>query len=479
MVHGRRVRGGPAWMLGLLGLASALPCAAAGDTRVAEAVKRQDGPAVRALLQAGADVNGAQADGATALHWAVYQDDLALADVLLRAGARADAASDLQVTPVRLACDNGNGAMVARLLSAGGRAAAAPPAVPPLLACARAGTVSGVTALLGAGADVNAREPRAQQTALMWAASHDRADIVRLLLERGADPHARSRTTRRVVNRATPRDTNVAVVGAISEGGSTALMLAARQGAAAAARALLDGGARVDDVAPDGSTALILAAHSDQAAVAALLLERGANPNIIGPGYSALHAAVLRGNAALVQALVARRANVNSRLRHGTATTRGTHDYFFIEALTGATPAWLAARFLEPAILRTLITAGADWRLTPPDGTTALMAAAGIPAQPPLFDRRDRLRVLRTPDERPALEAVTVLLDLGADPNAVNADGDTALHGAAGQNYPTVSRRLIERGAAVHPANRAGLTPLAVANGPETAAALRALGATH
>src|SRR5439155_26009775 len=98
-------------------------------------------------------------------------------------------------------------------------------------------------------------------------------------------------------------------------------------------------------------------------------------------------------------------------------TTRGTHDYFLPESIVGATPFWLAARFLEVDIMKALAEKGADIRLTLPDGTTALMAAAGVPAVPPLFDRRERLAVLRLQDEPVALAAVTLALDLGADVN--------------------------------------------------------------
>ena len=66
--------------------AGSLPLAAAG-TPLIDAVKRQDGVAVNALLDRGADVNAAEADGTTALHWAAQLDDLATVDLLLEAGA--------------------------------------------------------------------------------------------------------------------------------------------------------------------------------------------------------------------------------------------------------------------------------------------------------------------------------------------------------------------------------------------------------
>ena len=50
--------------------------AAAADTRLADAAKKADRAAVRALLAQHADVNAPQVDGTTALHWAANQDDL-------------------------------------------------------------------------------------------------------------------------------------------------------------------------------------------------------------------------------------------------------------------------------------------------------------------------------------------------------------------------------------------------------------------
>ncbi len=71
----------------LLALSFAPLRAAADDTRVADAAMRGDGANVKALLDKGADVNGAQGDGMTALHWAASRNDLAMVQELLAAGA--------------------------------------------------------------------------------------------------------------------------------------------------------------------------------------------------------------------------------------------------------------------------------------------------------------------------------------------------------------------------------------------------------
>lgn len=460
-------------------LAATLSAADAGNTSpLVDAVKKGDVSRVHALVAGGASVNASQADGSTPLHWAAHRDHLGAADVLLNAGANPNATNDLGVTPLWLACENGSAAVVTRLLEAGARSDGVDARRRPLMMCARTGSVEAVTALVTRKADVNAREPLRDQTALMWAVAQRHADIVGVLLAHGADVNARSRFSRVVVNRANPNDIYHAVVGPVSLGGSTPLLFAARAGEVASARLLLRAGANANDLLADGTSALTVAAHSDQLAMVRLLLESGANPNIIGSGYTALHAAVLRGNLEMVRALVARGANIETRLRHGTPTLRGSHDYFLPDSLTGATPLWLAAKFVELDILRTLLDGGADPSSTLGDGTTSLMAAAGVGAQTRLFDRRDRAALLRDSDEPQARSVVEQLLARRVDVKAVNEAGDTALHGAAAMSYPALARNLVERGARLGARNKKGETPLAVATSDAVREVLRQLEAT-
>ena len=60
------------------------------------------------------------------------------------------------------------------------------------------------------------------------------------------------------------------------------------------------------------------------------------------------------------------------------------------------------------------------------------------------------------------VEAVQMLLDAGADANAANKTGDTAMHGAASNGLPAVIQLLVDRGARLDVKNRAGQTPLAL-----------------
>jgi uncharacterized protein len=463
--------------MGIANLLAVVGLLASADSRVADAARRQDAAEMRALLQQRADVNGAGADGATALHWAAHWDDADIADLLIRARANPNAMNELGVSPLALACTNASAPMVRRLLDAGADPNARGARVPPLMICVQTGSVEAVRALIARRADVNVREPLRGQTPLMWAVSRKRPEVARILIDHGADVRARSRIVRVVVNRANPTDIYTAAVGTVSQGGSTPLLFAARQGDAESAGLLLASGADVNELLPDGTSALTLAAHSNHPTLVNLLLDRGANPNIIGSGYAALHAAVLRGNLDMVKTLLARGAFIDTRIRHGTPTTRGSREYFLPDELTGGTPAWLAAKFLELDIVRLLLDRGADPSLTVRDGTTMLMAAAGVGSQAKLFDRRERVDVLRDSDEPSALSIASLLLDRGVSANDSNQLGETALHGAARMGYPLVARLLVGRGARVDARNRKGETPLAVAGGEGVKGALTGLGA--
>ena len=464
------------------------------DLRLVEAVRSKDVSAVRALLKSGIDVNAPQGDGATALHWAVHYDDIATADLLLRAGARTNAANDLGVTPLYLACTNRNATMVEKLLAVG----ANPNATllngeTVLMNCARTGNALSVKALIAAGARVNATEPEHDQSALMWAAAEKHPEVVRLLIDAEADIRVRSRTypetvTSEVTQRAGREELNYTVL----RGGSTPLLFAARSGDAESLRLLIAAGADVNDTLPNGMSALVLASHSGQGAAAGALLEKGADPNAAGIGYSALHAAVLRGDVNLVTDLLRHNANPNAQITKGTPLRRNSQDYNLPATLIGATPYWLAAKFLEPEIMRALIAGGADAETTITDGTTPLMAAAGLKEgngrTAPEQDRRG-LSVVdggRLPDEARIVETVRAALAQPVDVNATNRNGDTSLHAAALLGYDPVVKLLAEKGANLSVKNNRGVTPLSSLAGrgetvlhPATADLLRKLGAVE
>jgi ankyrin repeat protein len=480
----------------LLLVALAAGLSAAGDTPpLVDAVKRGDHQAVRALLRDRATVNVAEADGMTALHWAVRANDLPMVNTLIRAGADVKAANRYGLQPLTLAATNGDAGIIAALLDAG----ADPNTTtgggePALMTAARTGTVDAVKLLLRRGADVNAREPAFGETALMWAAAENHAEAVRVLVEAGADVNARSTLLAPPVlefprsggpNSPFPR------------GGWTPLMFAARDGAIDAARALADLKADLDATAlpqtdvplkPEdiakatadnvGTTALVFAIINSHNDLAAMLLEKGANPNVADmTGMAALYAAVdmnslqwVQGRpapiirdrldgAGLVTVLLEKGANPNARLSR--APLKRHHDAgSTMNFGGGTTPLMRAARANDVDVMKLLLAGGADPYLTLPDKTNTLMIAAGAGLG---GLRGEGIRIV-VPTEQGAVEAVTLLLDRGMDPDAFNTAGNTALHSAVARGDEVV-KLLVSRGASMHLKNRGGFTPLDLASG--------------
>jgi ankyrin repeat protein len=155
---------------------------------------------VALLLAKGADANAANKSGVTALIRAVTEPEKAL--LLLDAGAEVRARTAvLGNTPLILAARRaGNSRTVRSLLGRGADATGRNTAgISPIIAGAASGDLETVRLLLDAGAKADdfptTNDPRAAdivaglRTPLMWAAFHNDVRMVRLLLERGADPN--------------------------------------------------------------------------------------------------------------------------------------------------------------------------------------------------------------------------------------------------------------------------------------------------
>ena len=455
--------------LSLLMFAVAGTAHAADKAPLADAAEHRNSGLVRELLAKGADVNAPQVDGMTALHWAVNNDDAEMAGQLVRSRANVNATNRYGVPPLSTACTNGNAALVRLLLDAGANAnASLPGGETVLMTAARVGSLEAVKALLARGANPNAQERR-DQTALMWAAAEGHATVVRALIEAGS------------------------TINATLPSGFTPLFFAVREGHIDVVRVLLEAGVNVNETLQpkadrpasplgtnykpirNGTSPLMLAVENGHFDLAMALVEAGADPNDQRSGFTPLHAIswVRKPDASdvgdpapigsgsltslqFVHALVARGANVNARLGKGvprppaSATLLGTE---------GATPFLMAADRADVPLMRELLKAGADPFLPNADKSTPLMAAAG-------FGTSDPLEEAGTEDE--ALEATKMLLDLGADINAVDNKGDTAMHGAAYGNFPAIVQLLADRGADVDiwkQPDKEGRTPLFIAEG--------------
>jgi uncharacterized protein len=165
-MHMRRLTAG--LLAGALGaLAFTVALGAAAGT-VPEAAMTGDVATVKALLKSGADVNAALGDGVTGLHWAARQGHEELANTLIVAGANVKATTRFgAITPLHLAAERGAGAIVAALVKAGADAnAATATGATPLMFAAGAGDVASITALLDAGAEIEAKERDREHTPL-------------------------------------------------------------------------------------------------------------------------------------------------------------------------------------------------------------------------------------------------------------------------------------------------------------------------
>ena len=492
--------------LALMMLCLAVPAGLdAAGVPLADAAARGDLVAVRALLAKGADVNATQVDGTTALHTAVVNDHLEIADALLKAGAKAATGDRYGVMPLSLAAINGNAAMITRLLDAGADANTVDPAgESALMTAARTGAPDALRALLDRGARVDARDPEFQQTALMIAVRENHPAAVDLLLRAGAAVNAQTRKGPTPAFTPPCKGTGCGSEGvginrgglpdrgrrAEAKGGMTPLLYAARDGRPEVARVLIAAGADIELADANGIRPLLTSVLNNHLDVARLLIDKGANLNADDFwGRSPLWAAVEYRNLDMnnrdqdspkdngidrapildfIALLLDRGANVNVRTREVPPSRRWLYslgDVSWVD-FTGQTPFLRAALSADTTTMRLLLKHGADPNLATPAGTTPLMAAAGV-----------NWVVAQTYTESPQaqIDAVMLCLELGADVNATNSMGLTALLGAANRGSNDIIELLVKRGARLDVKDKEGRTPHRWAEG----VFLAAVGAEH
>jgi ankyrin repeat protein len=296
-----------------------------------------------------------------------------------------------------------------------------------------------VQAMLAAGADVNEKRPDLA-TPLLVAIINGHEDLVDLLLEKGADPNA--------------------------EGGSTQLTV-------------------------QGSRARPQKIQLETPAIRRQLLEvateggNGNNNSWGRPLQAAVHVANWHISDQFIAVNIDRLRVIKSLLAHGADVNGRNTDMEprwsgarYRRRLVGATAFLFAAKVADVEVMRLLLEHGADPTINTGVNITPLMAAAGIA----WASNQDRA------SEAEVLEAVKLLVEThGADVNAVNDVGETAMHAAAYRGANSVVQYLYDKGAKLDVVALDGRTPLIIADGveygnsfaanPHTAELLRKLGA--
>ena len=492
----------------------------APDTRLPDAAMRRDLGTVRALLRERADPNVRGAYETPALLWVVRVGDLPTVDALLAAGADPNLTAAHGVAALHLAVENADLEVTRRLLDAGAAVDFADATgETALFVAARVGAADVAKLLIERGAEVDRHEPSYTQTPLHVATRADSVAVAKLLVAYGADVNARTLAGDVPSVRMPSQNTGSKGLG-INRGGvpdrggrgpvqgaKTPLLYATRVGSVEMTRLLLDAGADLEQTDENGIAPLlntllnasvgIQKGRTHHFGVAQLLIERGANVNA-GDWYgeTPLWAAVDVRNCDVDGATrdngVDRAAaldTIAALLEHGAQPNARTKEYpperRFITRLgslawvnfTGQTPFLRAALAGDVTVMKLLLEHGADPNLATDEGTTPLMAAAGV-----------NWVYNQTYDEGPdaLLAAVDLTRSLGNDVDAVNSMGLRAIHGAANRGSNAIVAYLAEHGARLDAADKQGRTPEVWAEGvflathppvrkPETLALLESL----
>jgi ankyrin repeat protein len=434
-----------------------------GETMLMFAARNGNPAAVQVLLEAGVEVNAREAvRGTTALMWAAEQDNAEVVRRLLAAGADPAAKSGGAGLPRNYMAPRLNQRAV--LLSQDRRRRAAKAGITyeeQLILDQKSGReVGGQRGLAQAlGPD---GQPLAQQPARRGGAGNqgqaqqgDQAPAGPAGQGgrgRGAGVPAAQQPEQTATD--TDDDNDFVVAGLVGSGGGglTPLVFAAREGGLESARALVEGGAAVNQQTEYGWTPLLTAVNNRNYRLASYLLDNGADPNLANNGgWTPLYLATDNRNIEggdypvpkpdldhleIIQRLLDKGADPNAAVRENTLTrTIFTMQWFFED---GATPFIRAAQSSDTVLMKLLLKYGADPKAATANGDTALTAAGGI-------GWVEGVTYERSAEEN--LETIRMLLDLGLDPNTANNEGRTPLMGAAMKGRNPVIQLLVDRGA--------------------------------
>ena len=468
-----------------------------GMTPLHVAVQNNDVAIVEALLAAGANVRAVTRYGIEPLSLAALNGNAAIEERLLKAGADANITMPDGETPLMQAARNGTPDAVKVLLAHGAKLDAVEKArgQNALMWAAAEGNVAAIKVLTEAGADINAHSKMRGVRVTSGRSTGDGKPVENSAPAKPVaappkpaeapkpaappksydpdDPDEAGQGNLLVLKSRFPkgRDISLNSYGArtVTEG-LTPLLFAVRAGRFDAVKVLIASGAKLEETASDGTAPLFVAIVNAHWEMAAYLLEKGADPKASGRGITPLHQLVVTrrlhlghlphpagsgsmDNIALAKLLIAKGANVNARM---TVSSQGDGYRNRLNRM-GATPFLLAAKGLDPVMMKLLVSMGADPKIPTVENVNALEVAAGVAQFNPGEDAGS---------EAESLEAVRYCIeDLGMDVNWVDDNGETALHGTAYKGFNKVAQYLVEKGATLDARNVLGWTPLTIANG--------------
>lgn len=253
----------------------------------------------------------------------------------------------------------------------------------------------------------------------------------------------------------------------------TPLLFAAREGCLGCVQALAERGADINVQDLRGVSAPVMAIINGHFDVAAYLADKGSNPNLADDtGRTALFSAVDWNTVpmsnrppppgiieqevsalALISKLIEKGANVNVQLTkqqpYRAKLDRGQDSMLS----AGTTPLLRAAKAGDVAAMKVLLAGKADVNLPTRAGISPLMAAAGMGTK-----EEDATGRFKT--EEDGIEAIDLCLKAGADVNAANGQGQTALHAASQMGFDKIVAYLAAHGANVNAKDQRGFTPL-------------------
>jgi ankyrin repeat protein len=478
-----------------------------GVTALHWAARHGDADVVTALLAAGANARAITTFGSyTPLHLAAERGSAPVVTALLRAGAPVDAKTNTGATPLMLAAAAGDPAAVHSLIDGGAdvNAREADRLQTPLIFAAANDRLEAVRVLLARGADPNAATKLTDLSALSRNGQNPDGRNLAVTMERSRRA-APARVLVPGVERQHMFNEQVAY-----QGGMTPLLYAVRQGYVDIARTLLDAGVPVNQrKGGDNASALLVATVNGQFDLATLLLDRGANPNLlaengVGPLYATINLAWApragypqpraQANQKLsyveyMKRLLDAGADPNQRIRKKVWYSNFNFDQSGVDE-AGATPFWRAAYGADVDAMKLLVEYGADPVIPtvkpaerpetgdvgrresrdisglPPiptggPGVPPLLAAAGVGYGEGFAGNSHR----HAPGGM--LAAVKYLVEeLGADVNARDHEGNSAIHHAAARGDTEMIRYLVSKGADPKAVNREGQTTVDMANGP-------------